>query len=186
MWKILILSVTLSVVYGASVNDMYGNYTIVMTFPVTRVPSVCLTFEFSPEEPNVECTCTDGYNSTLVQTRLLERIDSNGQIEHALPKFSTPMVVIDKLSENGPKINTVCDCGGKIYKDRGLFRVVNENFLLTYSLSTKSDEKNILMASELPTNEELVDLIKEIDETKDQDGVKWCTKEIYANYHSKA
>lgn len=175
----------LSAVLGANINDVYGNYTIVMVFSNLvstgrEGPPMCLTLGISQDQRNIKCSCLDGKDSTLVEITALERIPITMT---GAGSISTPMLTVNDANNVTSLKNVTCDCDVKIFNARNLVKNVNENYVIIYeSTSDINEDRQVLLARKLPSNFELEHDITHIDEIKDKKGLRVCTREIREQY----
>lgn len=179
MWKVIILSALLSVVQGANIHDIYGNYTIVMIYNEVvseSKPEACLRFAVSEDRRNIRCSCSDGHNSTLVEYKILERVPF---LTNDPSSVSTPTLAVDNVKDLMSVLNVAtCKCGDDEFDVRSVVKYVNDNYMIVYE-RFPTNGRDLLLARTLPSNSELEKDIALIDELKNKNGFKMCSQEIY-------
>lgn len=187
MWKLIILSAFLSVCQAANINDIYGTYTAVMVYPNISMP-ICVKIALAEDPRKIQCTCSDGNNSTLVEIKMLERIAPLRVVSHP-ETVSGPMLAADKVDDLMLLMNVTCDCAGQEFNFRGVAKQLNENYTLTFirngPKSAKASNSDFLLSRNLPTAADLEADIARIDELKHKSGSVMCTREVYEEIRPK-
>lgn len=187
MWKTIILSALLSIHQGACVNDIYGNYSFVLVYPKDIITEpACGAIAFSEDPRNIECSCSDGSNCTLMKINLLDReLPVQSSIVNIKPVvLLVPVLVVDNVF-GVPLVNVSCSYANYTSRDRSVIEIVSKNYILSYVTTNTNDTLVFLMARELPSASELELEITQIDKIKDKDWSRLCTREIYDQLHVK-
>lgn len=182
MWKIIILTVLLSAVQGANIDDIYGNYTVVLMYPTSYIVPTCVRIAFSEDRRKIKCSCSDGNNSTLVEIKNLEQLTPYGTNNDPDP-VSGPMLAVDSVDDLVSLTNITCNCTDKGFNFRSVVKNVNENYMLIYVKNGPNRANHgiseVLLARTLPSTSGLDKDITLIDEVKHKNFSRTCTQEIY-------
>lgn len=181
MMKVIILSALLSVVQGASVSDIFGNYAFVLVYPNDLITEpACGGISFAEDPRNIQCACSDGRDCTLVIVRLLDGEDSpqSSFVKMKPVSLSVPVIVVDNLGDL-PLVNVSCSYASTTFSDRSVLEIVSKNYLLGYVTTNTNNTLIFLMARELPTDLQLEQDIMNFDKLKNKDWTRLCTREIY-------
>ena len=187
MWKVITLSAVLSICQAADINDIYGTYTSVVLYP-SEPTAVCIKLSLAEDPRKIQCSCSDGTQNTLVEMRIVERVTSSKSVSNLAPQ-SLPILAVDKVEDQLLLNNVTCNCAGTEYDYRGIMKVVDDNYALSYSRNGPRSRfihnHEYLIARSLPSAAELEAAIARIGDVNIKSGSVMCTQEIYEEFKSK-
>ena len=188
MWQIISLFSLLVVAQAANINDIYGEWWEVAFYPVSTYVPLCVRFGFAENTGDVNCTYADGRNASVV---LGVMMSESGEL---MAHHWMPMVVVNSAAEVMPALNVGVKCNGQDARERGVVRVVNEDYFIVYSPIlpsmeyTRTDvEQNsaILFGKKVVSSEKLTAVMLSIEELRNRRGAQMCATENFGGFKSK-
>ncbi|KAH9638223.1 hypothetical protein HF086_017315 [Spodoptera exigua] len=159
-----------------SVDDVYGDWVPVAFYPVVKYIPTCLRVSFAKVSKNVQCTCADSKNTTLL---LFKR---PGQSDDS-PMF--PILAADMTIDVATALNVSCRCGHSQYQHRKVAKLINDNYLVLYEMQNNAFSTAVtepisaqMFTREIPTYLELKFAMKSIDDFKYRSVGIICTQEF--------
>lgn len=175
MWKILV-SLIFVVVNAGSVEELYGSWVPVAFYPVTTYIPTCRRVSFAKDDNNIQCTCADGKNTTMLEFSL------PGQ---SAERLMFPVLAVEAAGDVAPALNGSCRCGDIEYRNRKVAVVISNNYFVLYetqnsALFTETETSAAqIFAREIPTFAELRSAMKSVnDMVKGNSGIM-CTLEYF-------
>lgn len=178
MWKLFI--VTIMVVISNVQTDLehfYGEWTSVMVYPSVIVFPICVKFTLSKDPKNIECSCADGINSTLVEITLIED-DGN-------KTASFPVLEVQSYDEVSTTLGISCNCPDeRNIQRRVLIRGIHEQYHILYEhrLTDQTYQRNTtsfyIAARNTPTYHEVRTTMRRLNDFKHRRGGVVCTEAL--------
>lgn len=168
------LSVTIG---NASIEDLMGEWTPIALYPGIIIMPFCLKIRFLIDTSKLQCECSDGKKTNLVETR------GTGELEKA-PSAFRPMHLIKDENEVATSLNVNCTCGSEKYQNRTLAKSLNDNYMVIYQKQTiTKDDPNgaMIYAKRIPSYLELTDFMKKLKELSNRQGGILCCSEYEAD-----
>lgn len=141
---------------SANFDDFMGRLTPVATVPPEQPILPCTKIIYSKDPANLQCECSDGKTTELIQTKNIKQRGNN--------IVSIPMVIVEDVDDVPSFLNVTCDCAGVHFQHRGVVKLLNENYFVLYTSSTTENEPVLatVFAKIVPAFLEIVNYMKTI------------------------
>lgn len=177
MWIFLVLSLAAGVY--SDMEDIYTDWIAVMSFPNNVDFRNCLKYNLKRND--IECSCDDGKNTTLVDFHFAKRSD----VLHQKKVRSYPVLEVNNAAEVIPSLSISCTCGQEYYKNRLVTRSINKDYYILYEnfknldfYSPTEPNSAVVQAKEVQNISEMQKIVGQDEELSRRNGKIVCSQEI--------